>query len=52
MIRPDIPILLCMGFASMVDREDMAAAGISEVIPKPFSIEDITTFIENALGQS
>ena len=51
-IRPDIPILLCTGFASMVDREDMAAAGISEVIPKPFSIEDITTFIENALGQS
>ena len=48
-IRPDIPILLCTGFGSMVDREDMAAAGISQVIPKPFSIEDITTFIENVL---
>ena len=51
-IRPDIPILLCTGFGDLVDRQDMADAGISEVIPKPFSIKDISIFIEKALAQS
>jgi CheY-like chemotaxis protein len=51
-IRPDIPILLCTGFGALVNRQDMAAAGISEVIPKPFSIKDISMFIENALERS
>ncbi len=49
-IRPDIPIILCTGFSDLIDREGIKAAGIKEVIAKPFLMEDMAKVIHKVLG--
>ncbi|MFZ5758868.1 MAG: PocR ligand-binding domain-containing protein [Thermodesulfobacteriota bacterium] len=44
-VRPVLPIILCTGFSSVVDEEDVRAAGIREFALKPLSREVIGRLI-------
>jgi len=48
-LRPDIPILLCTGFNETVTPEKLLAAGIREVVLKPFGLHQISQIIKEAL---
>lgn len=48
-IRPDIPIILCTGYSSIIAEEKAKALGIKGFIMKPFSKKDISTVIRKIL---
>ncbi|MBU1058777.1 MAG: PAS domain-containing protein [Proteobacteria bacterium] len=49
-VRPDIPIILCTGYSSIISEEKAKALGISEFILKPFSKKDIAKRIRKVLN--
>jgi CheY-like chemotaxis protein len=44
-IQPEIPIILVTGWEAGLDQTEVAAAGITEVLLKPFRIEQLTDII-------
>ncbi len=48
-IRPDIPILLCTGLNDLFPMEGAVAAGIREVLRKPFNLGDVATMVRRVL---
>lgn len=44
-IRPNLPIILCTGYSSVVSKEEALAAGIQEFVYKPYSTRDISLII-------
>ena len=48
-IRPGIPILLCTGHSELVDEEKAKAAGIRELLRKPFMPQTLVVAIRRAL---
>ena len=51
-IRPDIPIILCTGFSSIISEEKAKAMGIKWFALKPLAQKDITKLIQKVLGAS
>jgi CheY-like chemotaxis protein len=52
-LRPDIPILLCTGFGDVLSREQIASAGIKDIVLKPVTINDFAQKIQEVLdGES
>lgn len=49
-LRADLPVLLTSGHSADLTPAGMAAAGIHEVLLKPFSAEDLGRAIQRALG--
>ncbi|MBI5558680.1 MAG: PocR ligand-binding domain-containing protein [Deltaproteobacteria bacterium] len=49
MIRPDLPIILCTGFSSVVSEESAKAIGIREFALKPFSKSSIGQLVRKLL---
>ncbi len=49
-IRPDIPILLCTGFADEISEDESKAKGIREFLAKPFSLEGLAKAMRRVLG--
>lgn len=47
---PDMPILLMTGYADQRERAHGLEQLISDVITKPFTLEEITEVVEKALG--
>jgi len=39
--RPDLPVLLFTGYSDMIDKDDLKAAGISSVMIKPVTVNDL-----------
>lgn len=48
-LRPDIPIIICTGFAEVNFQEDMESAGISKFIMKPILRNDLAYSIREVL---
>ncbi|MCK4574073.1 MAG: response regulator, partial [candidate division Zixibacteria bacterium] len=45
--RPDVPIVLITGWEVDIDRSRLTASGITQVLYKPFRIEQLTEMIRN-----
>jgi DNA-binding NtrC family response regulator len=50
-LRPDIPVILCTGFADPAKAEKARKMGIAEVIKKPFGIQEFGETIRRALDK-
>ena len=48
-IRPNLPIILCTGYSSIMNEEKAKEVGIKAFILKPFEIKDITKLIRKTL---
>lgn len=48
-IRKDMPIILCTGFSSSIDKEKSLAAGIKAFVMKPISHNDLAVLIRKVL---
>ncbi|MDJ0840567.1 MAG: response regulator [Acidobacteriota bacterium] len=51
-IRPDIPIILITGFSSVLDMDHLGELGISKIVHKPFTRNDIGNAIQTVLHGS
>jgi PAS domain S-box-containing protein len=49
-IRPDIPIIICTGFTTLISVDDARKKGISDFMMKPFKIRDIAVRIRELLN--
>jgi PAS domain S-box-containing protein len=49
-IRPDLPVMLTSGLAAMTSREELRAAGIREVLPKPHTMDQLGRVLEALLS--
>lgn len=47
--RPEIPIVLCTGFTTLISSEEAQRKGIRDFIMKPYKIKDLATIIRNLL---
>ena len=50
-IRPDIPIILCTGFSSVINEEQAKSEGIRAFVMKPLSQKRIATILRGVLDQ-
>jgi len=48
-IRPDIPIILCTGYSTIISEDKAKAIGIKEFALKPLVKRDIATLIRKVL---
>jgi len=48
-IRPDLPIILCTGYSTLVNEEQAKAIGIKGFIMKPLSKQGIATLLRTVL---
>ena len=51
-IRPDVPVILCTGFSSRMDRHRAAALGIEGFLLKPILRRDLAVTIRDVLDKS
>ncbi len=51
-IRPDIPIILCTGYSTIISKEQAKLMGIKEFALKPLSKKDIARLIREVLDKS
>lgn len=51
-IRPDIPIILCTGYSTIISEEKAKSIGIKEFALKPFAKKDIAKLIREVLDVS
>ncbi|MCF6246829.1 MAG: response regulator [Desulfobacula sp.] len=45
-IKPDIPIVLCSGYAGTIDEKKIKKAGIKRLVMKPVTVEDLSKEIQ------
>jgi CheY-like chemotaxis protein len=50
-LRPDIPIILCTGFSSIVDEQLAKECGIQGFVMKPFKREEIAVLLRKLLNR-
>ncbi|RPH43721.1 MAG: response regulator, partial [Desulfobulbaceae bacterium] len=48
-IRPDIPIILCTGYSSIISEDKARSIGIKGFVMKPLAIDDFATLIRKVL---
>jgi CheY-like chemotaxis protein len=51
-IKPDIPIILCTGFSTMINEEKAKTKGIRALINKPILKRDIAEVIRKVLDEN
>mgnify|MGYP000935718632 CR=1 FL=1 len=49
-LRPNLPIVLASGFAARMAPDEVAATGISEVLPKPYGGAELAAALARAMG--
>jgi len=49
-IRPDLPIILCTGYSSIISKEKTRSIGIKSLVDKPLVIKDIAKLIREVLN--
>ncbi len=49
LIRPDIPIILCTGYSTIMTEEKARSMGIKGFVMKPFSKKDLSTVVRYIL---
>jgi signal transduction histidine kinase len=48
-LRPDIPIIICTGYSEKVSEEKIKAAGINDLLMKPFGMHNLAVTIRKVL---
>jgi PAS domain S-box-containing protein len=48
-IRPDLPVIMCTGYSKTVSEEDIADAGVREMLMKPVALRQLAESIRRAL---
>ena len=48
-VRPDLPVVLASGYSAALTAESIQAAGVREVLAKPYSMEDLARAIRRHL---
>jgi PAS domain S-box-containing protein len=51
-VRPDIPIILCTGFSSRINRESAEAKGIKEFLMKPLGMAQMARTVRKVLDDT
>ncbi|MBF0469603.1 MAG: PAS domain S-box protein [Desulfamplus sp.] len=51
-IRPDIPVLICSGYSSMIDEDKARETGIAAYMMKPISMQEMGKTIRNVLDRN
>ena len=51
-IRPDLPVILCTGYSKTVSEEDIADAGVREMLMKPIVLRQLAEAIRNAIDET
>jgi CheY-like chemotaxis protein len=51
-IRPDIPVIICTGFSSRIDKESAYAQGIKGFLMKPVNISELSDMIRNLIDSA
>ena len=50
--RPDIPIILCTGYSSRIDRQQAETIGIRAMLMKPLNLKDLARTVRQVLDSS
>jgi CheY-like chemotaxis protein len=50
-LKPDIPIILCTGYSSRIDKRQAEALGIRALLMKPLNLEDLATDVRRILKE-
>ncbi len=48
-LRPDLPVILCTGYSSLIDREEATRLGIKDYVEKPLNLQDLLNRIRTVL---
>ncbi|NTV13034.1 MAG: PAS domain-containing protein [Desulfobulbaceae bacterium] len=51
-MRPDLPVILCTGYSSLIDREEAARIGVKEYVEKPLLMNNLLSRIKAVLSRS
>ncbi|MBF0260045.1 MAG: response regulator [Desulfamplus sp.] len=51
-IRPDIPVIICSGYSSMIDEDKARETGIAAYMMKPISMQEMGKTIRNVLDRN
>lgn len=51
-IRSDIPIVLCTGYSSSINRENALSTGISDMLMKPITLNDMANTVRRVLDDA
>ncbi len=50
-IRPDLPVIMCTGYSKTVSEDDIANAGVGEILMKPIALRQLAESIRRALDR-
>jgi CheY-like chemotaxis protein len=50
-LLPDMPVILCTGVDSGADNKDMLESGVTEILPKPFTKNELGLSIKKATAR-
>ncbi len=51
-IKPDLPIILCTGYSSMITKEEAKEIGIKKFAKKPIDVKDLAEMVRQALDNN
>ena len=51
-IRPNMPIILCTGYSSVISQQQALAMGIKKYVNKPISKEELAEVVKNVLEEN
>jgi CheY-like chemotaxis protein len=51
-VSPGTPVILVTGWGIQACQEDLMSKGVDAVVSKPFSVDDITTVVHEAVERS
>jgi DNA-binding NtrC family response regulator len=49
-LRPDLPVILCSGYSTLIDRDEASNIGIRAYLEKPVGINDLVGTIQEVLA--
>ena len=50
--KPNIPVILCTGYSSLVSKEEAEASGIRAFLMKPIGREELAKTVRKAFGEN
>ncbi|MCA2977192.1 MAG: response regulator, partial [Myxococcaceae bacterium] len=51
-LRPNLPVIVSSGFASLVDVRELERLGVAAVLVKPWRLEEAVATLQRVLGPS
>lgn len=49
-LRPELPVILCTGFSSQINREQALAIGVRDFLQKPIEVAELSATVSRALS--